>query len=47
MFLKGILAKAKAAKTMEEIDDTLEAIFKKLDRSMDKALEPEKILLGR
>jgi len=47
MFLKDILAKAKAANTMEEIDDTLEAIYKKLDRSMDKALEPEKILLGR
>jgi len=45
MFLKDILMKAKTANTMEEIDDTLEAIYKKLDRSM--ALEPEKITLGR
>ena len=28
-----LLAKAKTANTMEEIDDTLEAIYKKLDRS--------------
>jgi len=34
MFLKDILAKAKAANTMEEIDDTLEAIYKKLDESL-------------
>lgn len=51
MFLKDILQLGvlslsdKTLNTMEEIDDTLEAIYKKLDRSM--ALEPEKITLGR